>query len=309
MFPLSTPRREVARVVASYRSALRSRASSERFTKEGGEAFESLLEPAMRDLPAGTELVFVPDRELHQLPLAALFDRRRGRYLIEDHPCLVTPSLGTYLSALDHPRPKGDFRRVLAVGDPEIDRSAFPTLAPLPSARREAQAIAALYPEPTLLLGPAASRSAILAALPGSEVVHFATHALVDAREPLASLVATADPGEAVLRASDLDAKSLAGVEFVFLSACDTAPGFADGDREGVAGLARAVLAAGVSSVVATLWPVDDQAISGLPETFHARLRAGDSPARALQLAQLALLQRTNSHALAWVPFQLFSGN
>ena len=111
------------------------------------------------------------------------------------------------------------------------------------------------------------------------------------------------------MRASDLNAERLAGVDLVFLAACDTAPGFADGDREGVAGLARAFIGSGVSSVVATLWAVDDQAAARLATTFHTHLLEGKSPAQALRLAQLALLSNPSSSApFAWAPFQLFRG-
>jgi CHAT domain-containing protein len=111
------------------------------------------------------------------------------------------------------------------------------------------------------------------------------------------------------LRAADLDAERLAGIELVFLAACDTAPGFSDGDREGVAGLARAFLAAGVPSVVATLWVVDDQASARLAAMFHRRLLEGQPPAHALRRAQIALLSDPSVITpFAWAPFQLFCG-
>jgi CHAT domain-containing protein len=158
-------------------------------------------------------------------------------------------------------------------------------------------------------MGDAATRQRILEELPGREVLHLAAHVVVDPRDPLDSFVATADPGRAPLHASDLDAKRLAGVELVFLAACDTAPGFSDGDREGVAGLARAFLGAGVPSVVATLWAVDDQAASRLAVTFHSRLLQGEAPADALRFAQLALLSEMPPSApFAWAPFQLYCG-
>jgi len=169
--------------------------------------------------------------------------------------------------------------------------------------------VAALYKDALPLVGEAATRQRILDELPGRDVLHLAAHVVVDPRDPLGSVVATADPGRAPLRASDLDAERLGGVELVFLAACDTAPGFTDGDREGVAGLARAFLAAGVPSVVATLWAVNDQAAARLAAVFHTRLRQGESPADALRFAQIALLSDPSSSSpFAWAPFQLFRG-
>jgi CHAT domain-containing protein len=310
MHVLPAKRTDVAAVVTALRAAMSGAGSRDAGKIAAGKAFDLLLRPALQDLPAAAELVFLPDRELYQLPFPALFDTSHGRYLIEDHPCLVAPSLDSYLASQDAqvaaPQPP---RRVLAVGDPAFDTARFPTLPRLPYARNEALAVAALYKDSLRLVGEDATRQRILDALPGIDVLHLAAHVVVDARNPLSSNVATADPGRAPLRATDLDAERLAGVKLVFLAACDTAPGFADGDREGVAGLARAFLAAGVPSVVATLWAVEDQPASRLATTFHSFLLQGESPAHALRLAQLALLaEPSSSTPFAWAPFQLFRG-
>lgn len=310
MHVLPVSREQVAETVGSLRAGLAGARSLDAGKAAAAGAFDLLLRPVLQGLPADAELVFVPDRELHQVPFPALFDAARGRFLIEDHACQVAPSLDLYLASLARRTPAaGKLRRVLAVGDPTFDRARFPALPILGRAAAEAQAVAALYEAPRLLVGEQATRQRILDELPGSEVLHLAAHVVIDPRNPLGSEVATADVGRAPLRASDLDAKRLAGVELVFLSACDTAPGFADGDREGVAGLARAFLAAGVPSVVATLWAVNDDEAARLATAFHSRLLAGEPPAQALRLAQLALLSEPSTNApFAWAPFELFRG-
>jgi CHAT domain-containing protein len=309
MYELPVTRREVAEAVDSFRTALKDASSLEAGRTAAAKAFAVLLRPALEGLPAQTELVFMPDRELHQVPFSALFDTSRGRYLIEDHPCLVVPSLNNYLasqergtSAIRRPR------RVLAVGDPSFDRGRFPDLPHLPSARQEAFTVATLYNSGLPLVDKEASRRRILKELQGSDVFHLAAHVVVDPRNALNSFVATADLGREPLRAFDLDAERLAGIQLVFLAACDTAPSFEDGDREGIAGLARAFLSAGIPSVIATLWAVDDQAAARLAMVFHAHLVEGETPAQALRLSQLALLSDSSTPPFAWAPFQLFRG-
>jgi len=309
MYVLPAKRSEVAAVVASLRSELMDATSVEPGKSAAARAFDVLLRTASEGLEVEAELVFLPDRELHQVPFSALFDRLRGRYLIQDHGCLVAPSLEIYLASQE-PGAAVSRKpyRLLAVGDPAFDTQRFSALSHLKFARNEALAVAALYKDARALLGDDATRQRILDELPGSNVLHLAAHVVVDPRNPLASFVATADPGRAPLRASDLDAERLAGIDLVFLSACDTAPGFADGDREGVAGLVRAFLASGVPSVVATLWAVDDQAAAQLATRFHSRLLRGDSPGEALRQAQLDLLSDPSSAKFAWTPFQLYRG-
>lgn len=309
MHVLPVKRSEVADVVSSLRSALSDPKSTESGKASAARAFDILLRRAAQGLPAETEFVFIPDRELHQIPFSALFDSSRGRYLIQDHTCLVAPSLETYLESQErHSAASQKPHRVLAVGDPAFDTQRFATLPRLKYAREEALAVAALYKDAQSLVGEDATRQRVLDLLPGSDVLHLAAHVIIDPRDSLASSIATADPGRTPLRASDLNAQRLAGVNLVFLSACDTAPGFTDGDREGVAGLARAFLASGVPSVAATLWAVDDQAAGRLAKRFHSRLLQGDSPAHALRSAQVYLLSDSSSTPFAWTPFQLFCG-
>jgi CHAT domain-containing protein len=88
------------------------------------------------------------------------------------------------------------------------------------------------------------------------------------------------------------------------LSACQTAAG----DDRAALGLAGVALQAGARSALATLWSVNDEASAELVETFYRELAAGHSRARALQKAQLALLQkRAYRHPGYWSPFLLIS--
>ena len=69
-------------------------------------------------------------------------------------------------------------------------------------------------------------------------------------------------------------------------------------------GLPRAFLYAGVRSVVASLWKVDDDATVPLMKTFYSRLQKGDPPSRALREAQLGMLKNAQfSEPYYWAAF------
>ena len=303
-------RAQVAKNVDQLQEALVRHGSPEAVEHVARQAFDHLLRPVLEDLPAETELVFVPDRELYRVPFASLLDQRTGRYVIEDHAVVVVPSLHSYLALQERLASTiPELRSVLAVGNPAFDAGRFSHLPDLPYAEREAVSVAALYPESRLLLKEEATASRILSELPGTDVLHLAAHSLFDPGIPLKSVAATAGPGKRVLRATDLDGELLQGLKLAFLSACDTSPGFPGGDREGVAGFARALLAAGVPSVVATLWKVEDEAAGRLAVAFHRHLQEGASTAQALRQAQLVFLQdQSSAPAYSWVPFQLYLG-
>jgi CHAT domain-containing protein len=88
----------------------------------------------------------------------------------------------------------------------------------------------------------------------------------------------------------------------VVLSACNTGRGRVTGD--GVVGLSRAFIAAGVPSVIVSLWTVPDTPTSSLMTTFYQHLKASPDKARALRLAMLATLRR-HSDPVDWAGFTL----
>ena len=89
-----------------------------------------------------------------------------------------------------------------------------------------------------------------------------------------------------------LDAEKL-GLEnaLVVLSACDSgAATESEGDE--VFGLVRAFLIGGASRVVASLWPVDDEATVDWMSAFYRALQSGATPASAGQQAQRAVREQ-----------------
>jgi CHAT domain-containing protein len=70
-------------------------------------------------------------------------------------------------------------------------------------------------------------------------------------------------------------------------------------------GLARGFLSAGATSLLVSLWPVEDESTARLMTNFYTRLCAGDGPAAALRQAQCQALE-DYSHPFFWSPFVLF---
>jgi CHAT domain-containing protein/tetratricopeptide (TPR) repeat protein len=92
-----------------------------------------------------------------------------------------------------------------------------------------------------------------------------------------------------ILTAEAIAGLPLDGLELVVLSACETGLGEAAAG-EGVFGLQRAFHLAGTSTVIASLWKVDDEATAALMALFYHHLWVEKrSPREALRRAQLAL--------------------
>jgi len=72
--------------------------------------------------------------------------------------------------------------------------------------------------------------------------------------------------------------------------------------------LVRPFLAAGVPSVLATLWETDDEASVGLLAAFHRRVASGERPATALRGVMLERVEAFDGRNLlppTWAVFEL----
>ncbi len=279
--------------------------------------YRLLLGPVRAHLPSapGSRLTIVPHGPLFGLPFAALRDAS-DRYLIELYDIHYVPAVGalSYTSMMSET--KSSLSRVvrpssaLLVGDPSPDAARDQVLAlpALPWAGREVASIAQLLgARATVLSGPAATEARVRESLAGKSILHFATHGIVQNEERLSSYLALAggntpsgQSGGALEdgRLTATETYDLAlDADLIVLSGCRTALGPIMGD--GVIGFTRGFLAAGASSVVATMWDVPDQTSFEVMTGFYrawagAGAASGGSRAgksRALRQAQLAVLR------------------
>ncbi len=100
----------------------------------------------------------------------------------------------------------------------------------------------------------------------------------------------------------DLDLQT----DLVVLSACDTAMG-RQVRGEGLVGLVQGFFYAGASRVLATLWPVEDEATAELMDRFYGYLLEEEmSPAQALRRAQIDIKKEPRWEApYYWAGFVL----
>jgi len=285
-------------------------------------AFDGLLKRPLAlisKLPHGKppeRLVIVPDRRMHGLPFAALYDNDKRKYLIEQIPIELAPSATLYIFSLlrDRQLQSASAPSALLVGDPEFDRKLDLTqgMAPLSFAAAEAIDIAPIYaPNSVVLTGASATPKRFYAGAQDKTIVHFAGHAIANPREPWHSvlLLASSKDDSGVIDAEQLLKNlRLDRTRLVMLSACSTAGGNSVG-LEGVAPLVRPLITAGVPAVVGTLWDVNDATTKELSVSFHRHYgQNGLDAAVALQQAQIEMLRYkdTGFHSvLAWAPFQV----
>ena len=279
-----------------------------------------LIQPIADLLPkkSDTQIVFIPQESLFLVPFPAL-QTADGTYLIEQHTLLTAPAIQvldfTHKQRLAQQKSQTKGRSLI-VGNPTMPIVGTEPLSPLPSSEEEAQQIAGLL-KTKALIGNQATERQIVQELPQAKWVHLATHGLLEYGQDLGDvgipgalalapsqgrLALAADPNnDGLLTSSEiLDLRLKA--DLVVLSACDTGRGRITGD--GVVGLSRAFISAGVSSVVVSLWAVSDASTAELMVAFYQALQHQPNKAKALRQAMLETME-IYPRPLDWAAFTL----
>jgi CHAT domain-containing protein len=311
--------RELNEKVVNYLQCLYSNVerNKQELRDKARELFDILITPANSFLDNNEPLYIIPDKILNYLPFGALISTDTDRFLLQDHALVISPSSSLLIICSETARQKegASEERLMVVGNPHFDRKAFPTLPDLPSARREAEVIAAYYNSARLLIGDNAREERVKNEIARSDLVHFALHSVIDPKSPMQSKllltreqrnVADNNAQDGVLQAHEIYGLKLPRTRVVVLSACQTGiERYYKG--EGMIGMARPFMAAGVPLVVVTLWPVDSDATAELMISFHRHRKLENrSTAEALRLAQLDLMNSSNERfhqPYYWAPF------
>ncbi len=137
-----------------------------------------------------------------------------------------------------------------------------------------------------------------------ADIIHFVGHAATDETLGAALLASSSDESDARLDVHDIAASPFTRTRVVVLAACSTAEGEERGP-EGSISVARAFLTAGVPSVVATLWPIDDRTSADFFPRVHHHLARGAPAAEALRLAQLESIRKGDVPPFMWAAVQI----
>ncbi len=292
--------------------------SYSRFVKSASDLYLKLMKPAEANFQSKSRILIAPDGSLNYLPFECLLmkktdngaiDFRNLPYLATKFEIEYVPS-ASVLSAL-HKNVQNSVspqKALLAIAVPNGDAAVDP---PLPFAKSEVESIAHFYPssDVTLLIGNQATEENMKRLeLNHYKNLHFASHGLInEARPQLSALVLSAssnrkEDGYLTMReVFDLNLHA----DLVVLSACNTGLG-SQVRGEGVTGLYRAFLCAGASSVLVSLWNVNDKSAAELMTAFYRNMeKGGMSKPAALKQARMEMIRKGYSHPYYWFTFIL----
>ncbi len=261
--------------------------------------------------------------EIVTLPSIAVLAQLRQEQTARQSPAKTVAVFADAVFESDDPRlPVAARHKVVRPSNNPLSQSQSdfdfgPNGAGLPrllASREEAKAIAALAPDGSsfeALDFEATRERAMGAEMNQYRVLHLATHALLNTSRPQLSGVVLSlydqkgNERDGFLRLNQIYNLRISS-DLVVLSACSTALG-KDVRGEGLIGLTRGFMYAGVPRVIASLWKVDDEATTELMKIFYRNLLQKKMRAsEALSTAQ-AEMQKQNRWAAPyyWAGFVL----
>ncbi|HSZ71767.1 MAG TPA: CHAT domain-containing tetratricopeptide repeat protein [Cytophagaceae bacterium] len=297
--------------LTAWRNSIRYRIKDQ-YILFGNQLSEQLLP---HKIPEQTTLVVIPDGRLSAIPFEALFTQQAKEktelpLLLKRAAISYNYSASLYLESLQKSKTGCSSGNVLLCAPVSFQGK----MNDLPGTQQEVQGLASTFEHKGFVvqsfLNEQANESAVKKASSKQwSYIHWATHGLVNETDPDLSKIifhgSQDDDGDLLSgELYNLNLKS----ELITLSACQTGLGKVT-KGEGLIGLSRALLYAGASNLIVSLWNVSDQATGQLMSNLYTNILQNTdciNYAKALQQAKLNLLRnKETNEPYFWAPFIL----
>ncbi|SLM47423.1 Kinesin light chain-like protein [Nitrospira japonica] len=220
----------------------------------------------------------------------------------------------------------------------DVERGGL-RFTPLPGTAQEAEVLGALLQlQPSQMMTESFATEAAVKQVHGPQILHLATHGFFLSDQPMdltasaraagfapelrplslrqenpllrsglalagANQLRSGPKDDGILTALEMASLDLDGTELAVLSACETGVGDVH-NGEGVYGLRRALVLAGVRAQVVSLWKVDDATTKEFMVAYYKQLQTGMGPSAALSVVQIAMQKNpTLAHPYYWAAF------
>lgn len=254
-----------------------------RMLRHSQKIYNLLIRPLEERLQT-RQLTIIPSGFLYYLPFQSLHTGEK--FLIESFELTYAPSLGVWQSFI---------RRKLSQPKKTVFVGVSDELTPL--IKTEIETLGNLFEKPVKLVNENATLKNLLENLAETNILHLACHGKFRPDNPSFSALSLFNESLSVNDTQGLNLQNC----LVVLSACETGLNKIVSGEE-LIGLTKGFLAAGASSLIVSLWTVQDQAALKLMQNFYQRILSANNPAKSLQLSQIKLLKE-NPHPYFWSPF------
>ncbi len=264
-------------------------ANREQLKNLSQSCYNLLVKSAEQFIAGKTDLMIIPDGALNYLPFEIL-TAAKGDRLLNQHTITYN-----YSCTLLQNSPVSNLNLLSSIGlAPFADSTSREgEFARLPASKTEIETL-----NGTRLFGAQATKQAFLKDAPNFNIIHLATHAVADDRDPNRSFIAfypqAADSAiDYKLFLPEIYNLKLDKTRLVVLSACESGTGeLVNG--EGLISLSRAFSYSGCDNIITSMWKADDASTAYISNKLHFYLQNGRSIAYSLQQAKLDYLDDVN---------------
>jgi CHAT domain-containing protein len=267
------------------------------------------IDEILKQIPKSCDrLILIPHRELHLFPLHALpvtiKDSENSACLLDLFTRGVSYAPSCQILQQVQQRKRLDFQSLFAIQNPTED---------LDYADLEVDNILNLFSSHQVLPYKQATKAALLQQMPQTKeanCLHFSCHGSFNFESPQDSclkLAESVDENDELDLSKCLTLSNLFEREFqldncrlVILSACETGLIDSNNTSDEYIGLPSGFLYAGSTSVVSSLWTVDDVSTALLIIRFYQNIKNGLTVAVALNQAQIWLRDATTVELQSW---------
>ena len=260
-----------------------------------GILYDELIRPLAAELRSATRVIVIPDATFQDVSFAALWNRSRNRFFVEEATVTGAPSFWALARSEGTAVRRSNDALILSMGG---------------ASDASVETIANTYGQRSWLRGNEATRTRFFADAAKTGIVHLAARSNRNDAFPLLSGVMLADePGRrhsGRLLGRDVAAQSLAQTHLVVLDEVESGRG---NRGEGTLSMARAFMAAGVPAVLGTLPGADENAARDLMIGFHREMSTNISAGRALATVQRNAIEQNGRRLGAWTALVLYGSD
>lgn len=277
--------------ILGFRKTVTQTSEKDKLLSYSSNLYDVLIKPVEEDIKGYKTLVICPYENLRYIPFQALYDGKN--YLVEKYAIVnITSSSALNIKEQKHPAD----HKVLAYANATED---------LPASENEVKDIAKTFPASAIFLRNKASKDSFNNEVDKDyNVIHLATHGILNSDEPEKSRLLFSGNQDNALSVSDIMGYDFSNKDLIVLSACNSNIGRAKGAE--ISSLGAAFEMSSAPTVIASLWKVSDDSTAILMKDFYKNLSTGESKADALQNAQISLIKSEKyNYPYYWAPFVL----
>ncbi|HYW22108.1 MAG TPA: tetratricopeptide repeat protein [Nodularia sp. (in: cyanobacteria)] len=244
-----------------------------------------------------TQLILIPHRDLHRLPLHTLFNISSPSHKEPPTNFSISylPSVQKGLSVKAESLWQFPHQMLLSIEYPNSTNHS-----PLKFAQYESEIISQMFNNPQHIRGANATKTEVANALLDTQnsILHFAGGVINNYRDPKKSALALVDEHQITLE--EISQLNLNSYKLVTLFASETARTKNQNITTEYVDLANAFICGGVPHVVINLWTVESSASTLVMIEFYRKLQSNKSPVIALAEATSWLKELTAADLIKW---------